>query len=302
MKNQLKQRIVPPALCICAMAVFALVLSVPAAVSARVSLSQLQEQIEELQTEIRRLKEGTHQSYSGGLISRFEILDCLSNDLGFECKDRTAMLVGTPLGVMANLDAVTHTTIMKDGEPTTLEENVSISATQVTRANGQGYDIDVKMEKGEHELDFSLSPEHPYFIVETLDWRLRSELISPEMFVLYMDVESVAVVRTQSIGIIKEIQALPYALDDPSILLSVCIVNYGDLKTDYVVCVDGFQDKGIVVPAKSVVLEPGEEHIFMFEIKADDLSVLQDTECYIKMTSPTGRVYDDNYIDIPGPQ
>lgn len=110
---------------------------------------------------------------------------------------------------------------------------------------------------------------------------------------LIMDMDTLKVVSTESLGIIKEAFAKSFSSMSRNGTIVAKIQNYGDLKTDYVVTVSECNMQiNEAVPAQARILEPLGDAELYFDI---DTRYNLDTtnECLVQIKSNTGRLYDE---------
>jgi hypothetical protein len=118
--------------------------------------------------------------------------------------------------------------------------------------------------------------------------------ISNSTVSVVMDLETVKVVSTESLGIIINAWVKPYTAMSNEGTLFAEIQNWGDLKSDYVVTVtDGNLNVAQpICPAQARVLGTFEEAVLEFDIStAYNLDTAN--EVLVSLKSPTGRVYDE---------
>lgn len=110
---------------------------------------------------------------------------------------------------------------------------------------------------------------------------------------LTMDLDTLKVVSTESLGIIRDASVKSFDSMSSNGTLVAQIQNYGDLETDYVVTVTNCNMNIVeAIPAQSRILDPLEQAVLNFDIHtAYNLDTTN--ECLVQLTSPTGRFYDE---------
>ena len=238
----------------------------------------------------------------GGLISTTDIENCLVNEDGYSCELATAIVVQASPGLLTAIDVVQAYTIQVDGEPVLVERIINIGITTSLLNGGPNYESQFYLALGEDNLTFKLSQDQPFFSFDDSNLHLRFKVASlaNHQFMLTMgNVASVKQISTESLGIIETVGGS--VVGDKYHLL-VDIQNFGDLKTNYVLTVFEDVDSGLCaypprvqidsVWAQAVILAPAESAQLQFELSnsSGDYSSLGDL-C-IRLSSPTGRVYD----------
>ena len=109
---------------------------------------------------------------------------------------------------------------------------------------------------------------------------------------LTMDIETVKVVNTESLGIIKEAWVKTFKAMSKEGTMVVEVENYGDMKTDYNVSVTGCNmNIDHAIPQQSVTLDPAGGHTLFFDINTL-FNIDTTNECMVTLKGSTGRVYD----------
>lgn len=110
---------------------------------------------------------------------------------------------------------------------------------------------------------------------------------------LTMDLDTLKVVRTESLGIIGEAYVKAFESMSSNGTMVVHIQNYGDIKADYVATVTNCNMNIVeAISAQSRILEPSEQAVLNFDIHtAYNLDTTN--ECLVQLKSPTGRLYDE---------
>ena len=244
------------------------------------------------------------QSFVGGVVSSAEIEESLVNESGFECNEKTVVLLGVAPGLMTMVDIVQKTTIMQNGEPVGVEETIHLEAIHELRQNSLGYDIIVKLNKAGAEHEFTISPDDPaYAINEVGGFKLRAYMVSDNQIAVYLpDINTVKYVHFESLGVFldDDVVFAPYSQEDTMASLTVRCQNYGDIKTDYIVTLTQFTTNVDMVPAKAIVLERDEIGVFDFDIYRAE-GFYEGLGFRVSLKSPTGRLYDELSVTFPAP-
>jgi len=303
------------------MVMVSFLLFTPTAAQARVSLTDLQNQIHALQAQVDALQAQVDAQAGGvgagpaaapdenfvpGVIATAAIEDCLHNEEGIDCEQKQSLLIGVPEGGLAAVEVMTVDTIKgPNGEPIPLEEIVEIEMRQIPRPGGTGYDIQGRMEKGEYQMTFDLSLDAPVFTSKNTDdynnFKFKAAMVTGTQVRLIMDVDEIKDVDTESAGIIISAAVDPYAQGSTTARLTVRIQNQGDLATDYIVTATEFSGNVVdPAPAQMRYLLPNLNHeeVVAFDLHAED-GFYTGMECKVTLLSPTGRIYDSVTIIFP---
>jgi hypothetical protein len=111
-----------------------------------------------------------------------------------------------------------------------------------------------------------------------------------------VDLETVKVIKTESIGAIIEAYVKPFESMSGNGTLVANIGNFGDLKSDYMVSVtDCNMNINPAIPQQSQTLEPYQGIELSFDIyTAYNLDT--SNECLVTLKSTTGRIYDKTVV------
>ncbi len=141
------------------------------------------------------------------------------------------------------------------------------------------------------QKDFKGSMEFKTGMKKQLEYSIDE--INNSQVTIHMNLDSLKVVSTESLGIIVEAYAKAFdSMSNDGVVVAE-IQNYGDMKTDYAITVTEISTNIIqAVPAQARILKPGEKATIHFDIHTvDNLDITN--ELLVSLRSPTGRLYDE---------
>jgi hypothetical protein len=241
-----------------------------------------------------------------GLLAVFDFDDCLINESGIDCNENTALLIGVPEGRLVTINAVTITIIMVQGEPVEVEETIHMEFWKEPRAHAPGtgaFDIHARFLEGLEELTFRLAPDAPVFqINEVGGWKLRAHMIDEDTIRVVMPVDTARAFEFESLGIIEEASMEPFGPGHRGAVLTVEVLNYGDIAAEYLVVLEHLPTHVVPPPAQTVVLQAAESAPITFVLRSLQPVIGYET-CTVTLMSPsTGRVYDQiQSVEFPTP-
>lgn len=252
----------------------------------------------------------TKKSFYSGIVSSSVAEDCVTDEYGLGCSEKGLILINAPQGVQVAQQVVLTYLKLVGGVPTEVEEAINIEIANTPRIiqvpDGDttiplevGREFIFDLSKGEDTLQFTLSVDNPFYGVQQAvgGFNLRAAIVADTQVMLtIMNVTSIKNISTESVG----------GIDETSLCgenqLHVSTTNYGDLKTDYIVSVTG--DINIMQPvtAQTTVLEVAQTGNIIFDLKTHEHSSFSDGyPLTIKLSSPTGRLYEQVIINYQSP-
>ena len=247
------------------------------------------------------------QIYPIGVISVTSYDDCLINEWGYNCREKAIIHVGVPLNAEALFKVHNIVTIQVYGEPFPIDEYIDVTLNNLPLQGAPGSEIFIHMVKhvpytdNTYNLDFTLSPNNPYYGIDQAGggFRLRASSVTDNQVLFEMGAaEKVSKVTTEGYGIISGGVIDPYEQGATDTRVSVGIQNYGDLRTNYVLTLTDFSPPADQVPPQARVLDPGAVATLVFDLHSDggfDTGQL----FKVRMIAPTGRLYDELGMTFP---
>lgn len=282
-----------------------LALPLPAAAQ-RVSLADLlatlqaqQVQINELAARLDTLPAGPTALAPGLIGSTLDYDDCLINELGLNCEERTQLLVALPEHTFVWLTTVEAITVQVGGEPVLREQSgewrlqrpppagsacpVHQVEARVTLTSFDGVQA--------HET-FCLGPDSPVFGEDfgSPFKSFRAVMVDSSKVALYVgQVQRARTIEFESGGVILEAFAVEEAGSNVA-RMHVNIQNFGDLAVNYLVTVTDVVGCGGSVQPRWQILEPVQIADLELDLPGcDGVGVARAT---VSLLAPTGRVYD----------
>lgn len=243
----------------------------------------------------------------GGLLSFSpDVVQCVLNAQGNNCKPMGMMVVGVVEEQRVSLQAVQIITIQVQGVPTEFEVVNALSFEMIPRVGSFEtgvFDIHIKIDNNTDIVEFDLSPDDPVFALDQplVGLELNARLFDDAKVVLSMlGMTSVTQVDYDSLGILLAAGVDGGNSTIRGALLTVDIQNYGDLPTNYLVTVTDLPDHIVPVNAKVMFLAQQSAGQLQFELRA--LAPLMGGEtATVRLKSLTGRLYDEVSITLPTP-
>ncbi len=243
-----------------------------------------------------------------GRVGLLSYEDCLSNESGFSCSERSAISVAVHEGQEVTLEVVDLWT--PQGEPEERTSHIVLKKQPRSGVPAAGaFDVGVSLTGDSRPLHFfTLSPDDPVYRVEQsgAGWQIHARLVTDDLVVLRMSsVATLKVVETESLGIIDDAHVEPYAATDRLARARVTIQNYGDLRTNYIATVTDCPSHIAPVVAQYFYLDQYDPNdlptaTLDFTLRTDE-PLTGDEECTVRLKSPTGRLYDEDVLDFPAP-
>ncbi len=248
------------------------------------------------------------QIYPIGLISVTPYhKSCLINESGFHCDEKAKIHVAVPLNMEALFHVHNDISYQVEGEPVCCkDEDIEVTLNNLPLQGASGSEIRIDMirhyEGNNYYLDFTLSPNNPYYSIDQPggSFRLRAALVADAQVLFQMRADTVKEVETESLGIILEEAVIidPYEQGATDTRVSVGIQNWGDLRTNYVVTVTDFSAPPNPVPPQVKALDTFEVATLVFDLHSDD-GFYTGQQFKVRMIAPTGRPYDELVMTFP---
>jgi hypothetical protein len=246
-----------------------------------------------------------------GLVGSAVGEDCLVNELGFNCKERNFLTIALLDGVITAFEIDTSRTIQQGGEPVTIMETVEV---EFEKHHGSGvasgtYRVEARAKMLDpqgvvHNHEFTLTFDDPVYSIDQPGYGFRfvAQLINEDMVrLVFKDYfENLKFIESESLGIIKYADFIPYQATDRLLPLAVTIQNYGDLKAPYLVTVTECPPNVAPVAPQYSTLEPAEEVTLEFVLRSQEPFTAGET-CKATLKASTGRLYDVLQVSIPQP-
>lgn len=228
----------------------------------------------------------------GGFVAKSDNQFCFENEVGYDCGERTEIIFSIADGQELSFEIINDT---EDYEVT--------MAKGVSGSENPGHEVNftVHHEPSGSDNTFTISIQEPvYNSIITQSYYMIAKLLGTSLVAIQVNspsAETVArVILEISAGVI-EVVVFTTTIDDRHGVIAVDIRNWGELRVNYLIVVEGCSKEINPVTAQIVNLAAGELTHVDFELEANEPFVSGDY-CTVKLMTLDGQTYDsvDTYL------
>ena len=245
--------------------------------------------------------------FTSGFLSVSTIESCVFDEWGLDCSEKGLIHTSVVPGAEVRMEVLRTKQVWQQGESQTVEEELLITMTPIPDANGTADKVTLSIDNGPVTDVFNVSPAAPvYASMEDPDYsgdlEIKIQLITPTQLLLTVpQFTSVKEVKTESIGAIDSAIIAPYPAGEFNTTVEVKIINYGSIKSDYMVSIIDLSAGLDEIAAQRSTLEPFEADTLTFNLHGAN-GLYEGMQCRVALYSTTGRLYHDIIVTFPAPQ